>query len=219
MTRTNCRIFVAIACFLVAPLLRAQVWVTVASESPTISVALPAGATYRLGNVNDGKWSASITISAATTINPTAFYDGQYSFPDPDPGVAKCLQVLEIAAAQVGTVTDSSVAQALVTTVNVPGTAPVAPPPAPAPASIPVPPGQVYIVSLSNISIVPGSADALVFNPTSGMVPLSQLIGTLLSGIQLNMTIDGITLNCSFGETFTSGSSSLICVVPATSSP
>jgi hypothetical protein len=82
-----------------------------------------------------------------------------------------------------------------------------------------VPPGQVYIVSLSNISIVPGSADALVFNPTSGMVPLSQLIGTLLSGIQLNMTIDGITLNCSFGETFTSGSSSLICVVPATSSP
>jgi hypothetical protein len=216
MTRTNCRIFVAIACFLVAPLLRAQVWVTVASESPTISVALPAGATYRLGNVNDGKWSASITISAATTINPTAFYDGQYSFPDPDPGVPKVLQVLEIATAQTVTLTDSSVTPAVVTTVTVPGTAPVAPPPSI--ASIPVPPGQVYIVSLSNISIVPGSVDALVFNPTSGMVPLSQLIGTLLSGIQLSMTIDGITLNCSFGETFTSGASSLICVVPATPS-
>jgi hypothetical protein len=216
MTKANCRIFVGIACFLVAPLLRAQVWVTVASESPTLAVALPAGATYQLGNVADNKWSASITVSVATTINPTAFYDGQYSFPDPDPGVAKVLQVLEIATAQTVTLTDSSVTPAAVTTVTVPGTAPVAPPPSI--ASIPVPPGQVYIVSLSNISIVPGSVDALVFNPTSGMVPLSQLIGTLLSGIQLSMTIDGITLNCSFGETFTSGASSLICVVPATPS-
>jgi hypothetical protein len=48
------------------------------------------------------------------------------------------------------------------------------------------------------------------------MVPLAQLIGTLLSGIQMNMTLDGVTLQCSFGQTFTSGTSSLICAVPLT---
>lgn len=200
-----------IALLLFVPMLHAQTWVTVAPESTTISVALPAGATYRLGNTADNKWSASVTVSAATTINPTAYFAGQYKFPDPDPGVAKLLQVLEIATAQVVTTTNTSVTPALVTAVNIPATGSVSTGP-----SIPVPPGQVYIVTLSNISIVSGSVDAMVFSPTSGMVPLAQLIGTLLSGIQMNMTLDGVTLQCSFGQTFTSGTSSLICAVPLT---
>jgi hypothetical protein len=192
-------------------MLHAQTWVTVAPESTTISVALPAGATYRLGDTIDNKWSASVTVAAATTINPTAYFEGQYKFPDPDPGVAKLLQVLEIATVQTVTSTDTSVTPALVTTINIPATGVVATGP-----SIPVPPGQVYIVTLSNINIVPGSVDAMVFSPTSGMVPLAQLVGTLLSGIQMNLTLDGVTLQCSFGQTFTSGTSSLICAVPLT---
>ena len=208
------RLFAVFVFFLVAPLLRAQVWVTVAPESTTISVALPAGATYRLGDTLNNKWSASVTVAAATTINPTAWPGGQYPFPDPDPEAAKVFQVLEIGAAQVVTVTDTSVTPALVTTDTIPGTAAPAPPVTVAPASIPVPAGQVYIVTLSNISIVPGSVDAMVFSPTSGMVPLGQLIGTLLSGIQMNLTIDGVTMLCSFGQTFTNGTSNLICAIP-----
>jgi hypothetical protein len=192
-------------------MLHAQTWVTVAPESPTVSVALPVGATYRLGDTINNKWSASVTVAAATTISPTAYFDGQYKFPDPDPGIAKLLQVMEIATAQVVTLTDTSVTPALVTTINIPGTGTVSTGP-----SIPVPPGQVYIVTLSNISIVSGSVDAMVFSPTSGMVPLAQLVGTLLSGIQMNLTLDGVTLQCSFGQTFTSGTSSLICAVPLT---
>jgi len=192
-------------------MLHAQTWVTVAPESSTLSVALPAGATYRLGDTIDNKWSASVTVAAATTISQTAYFDGQYKFPDPDPEVAKLLQVLEIATAQVVTSTDTSVTPALVTTINIPATGTVTTGPA-----IPVPPGQVYIVTLSNISIVSGSVDALVFSPTSGMVPLAQLVGTLLSGIQMSLTLDGVTLQCSFGQTFTSGTSSLICAVPLT---
>lgn len=200
-----------IALLLFVPMLHAQTWVTVAPESSTLSVALPAGATYRLGDTIDNKWSASVTVAAATTISQTAYFDGQYKFPDPDPEVAKLLQVLEIATAQVVTSTDTSVTPALVTTINIPATGVVA-----TGSSIPVPPGQVYIVTLSNISIVSGSVDALVFSPTSGMVPLAQLVGTLLSGIQMSLTLDGVTLQCSFGQTFTSGTSSLICAVPLT---
>ena len=200
-----------IALLLFVPMLHAQTWVTVAPESTTTSVALPAGATYRLGDTINNKWSASVTVAAATTISPTAYFDGQYKFQDPDPGTTKLLQVLEIATVQVVTSTNTSVTPALVTTINIPATGTVATGP-----SIPVPPGQVYIVTLSNISIVSGSVDAMVFSPTSGMVPLAQLVGTLLSGIQMNLTLDGVTMQCSFGQTFTSGTSSLIGAVPLT---
>jgi hypothetical protein len=184
----------------------------VAPESTTISVALPAGATYRLGDTLDNKWSSPVTVAAAATISPTAYFGGQYTFPDPDPGVSKELQVLEIATTQSVTVTDTSVTPKLVSILSIPATGVVAS----APATIPAPPGQVYVVTLSNISIVPGSVDALVFSPTSGMVPLAQLVGTLLSGIQMNLAIDGVTFQCTFGQTFTGGTSNLVCAVPLT---
>ena len=193
---------------LFVPMLHAQTWVVVAPESETISVALPAGATYRLGDTLNNKWSISVTVAAATVISPTDWPGGQYPFPDPDPGSGKELEVLETATVQAVTVTDTSVRPASVTVDAIPATA--------AAASIPVGPGTTYIVTLSNISIVAGSVDALVFSPTSGLVPLGQLVGTLLSGIQRNLTIDGVTMLCSFGQTFTNGTSNLICAVPTT---
>ena len=70
------------------------VWITLTSENPSVSVTLPAGATYRFGDYTDNQWSTPITLNTATTFDPVSWPAGVFPFPDPDPGVAKELDVL-----------------------------------------------------------------------------------------------------------------------------
>lgn len=84
------------------------IWVTITQESYTVAVVLPAGASYRFGDYANNKWSDPITVTAATTISPVRWPDG-FTFADPDPGVAKELDILETPAPQTVTVTDSGV--------------------------------------------------------------------------------------------------------------
>jgi len=59
-----------------------------------VSVTLPAGATYRLGDYSNNRWSAPITLTSATTFNQVYWPAGVFPFSDPDPGVTKELDVL-----------------------------------------------------------------------------------------------------------------------------
>jgi hypothetical protein len=70
------------------------VWIALTSESQSVSVSLPAGATYRFGDYENNRWSTPITLTTATTFNPVYSPAGVFPFPDPDPGVAKELDVL-----------------------------------------------------------------------------------------------------------------------------
>ena len=70
------------------------VWITLTSENPSVSVALPAGATYRFGDYVNNRWSTSFNLTMATTFNPVSWLAGVFPFSDPDSGVAKELDVL-----------------------------------------------------------------------------------------------------------------------------
>jgi hypothetical protein len=110
--------------FLALPLLGlAQTWYKVASESPSASVALPAGTVYRWGIDPTGcptgftcDWLAPVITTQAGGLIP--YYTSFAS--DPAYGVVKELDVLEAAAPQTVVVTDSGVA----TTVTVPASPP-----------------------------------------------------------------------------------------------
>jgi hypothetical protein len=69
-------------------------WLAVANENPSVSVTLPAGATYRFGDYVNNVWSDPITLTTATTFSPVFMPAGVFPFSDPDPGVAKELDVL-----------------------------------------------------------------------------------------------------------------------------
>src|SRR5450631_4292097 len=91
----------------------AQVWNTIAAESATTSVTLPAGTTYRLGDYTNNKWSAPVTVQVDTTLNPISMgVANSFPFSDPDEGTVKELDILETVAPQTITVTDLSVAPA-----------------------------------------------------------------------------------------------------------
>lgn len=85
----------------------AQQWAKVALEGADASTApvvvLPAGTTYRVGDTANNLWSPSVTVTAPTTITfffPTA----GFTFPDPDFGQVKELDVQPTAAGQMLTV-------------------------------------------------------------------------------------------------------------------
>jgi hypothetical protein len=193
-----------LASLMAAPLVHAQVWVKVAAESTTASVTLPAGATYRLGSGTS--WSASTVVAHATTFDPLFFPSGEFPFADPAPGLEKELDIMERAASQVVLMTDSSTTPMTTATLSIPGTAP--------PSTISTAPGSAYIMTFSGMTIIPGSVDSLIFG-TYTTVPASELIGTLLSGVQMNVTLGGVTMLCSFGQSFSNGTFNLSCVVAA----
>jgi hypothetical protein len=126
---------------------QAPVWVMVAAESQAVSVVLPAGTTYRFGDTTNNVWSAPITVTEPTTFSPVFYPAGAFPFSDPDPGVAKELDVVETSAAQVVTVTNTSVSPATTVAQIVPGFA--------VPTSVPVTPGTAYTVTFSNFVIAP----------------------------------------------------------------
>jgi hypothetical protein len=202
-----------IALLLAAPALHGQtapatpVWATITSENASISVTLPAGTTYRLGDYTNNKWSDPVTVSATTTISPVSMGGpNPFPFSDPDTGVVKELDVLETAAPQTIVVTNSA---------NTPATtmSQIVPPLVP-PTSVPVPPGTTYTITLSNFATSPTAG------PNALMLALVNAPSTLANqtweGTQMNLTIDGVTMVCTYGQTYTNGVFSLSCTVPAT---
>jgi hypothetical protein len=88
----------------------------------TLNVSLPVGATYRFVSLN-GKATAPITTTIAQTVS--SWDDGGVGRPaDPDPGIAKAMQILQSSAALSVTLIDSSVNPAKTTTVKVPALPP-----------------------------------------------------------------------------------------------
>lgn len=183
-------------------------WYTLTPESATTAVLLPAGATYRFGDTANNKWSAPITVTQATTFSPVYFPNGVFPFADPDPGFAKEFDILETATAQSVTVTNLSTAPASVAVVSVPGLV--------APTTVPVGPGATYTLTFSNFAIAPNSPqNALMFafvnEPTTNA-------NRTWEGTQMNLTIAGVTMVCSYGQTYTDGVFTLSCTVPTLTS-
>ena len=180
-----------------------QTWFTVTPENAAVSVTLPAGTTYRFGDYTNNKWSASITVNVATTISPVSMANGDpFPFSDPDYGTVKEFDILETPAAQTVTVTNSSAATTVAQAV----------PPLVPPTTIPVPAGSAYTLTFSNFSTPVGSAQnalmlTLVNAPASGANRAWQ-------GTQMNLTVDGVTFTCTYGQTYTDQVFTMNCAVP-----
>jgi hypothetical protein len=194
---------------LAAPALHGQttpVWATISAESTTTSVTLPAGTTYRFGDYVNNRWSAPVTVYTATTINPISMgMSNTFPFGDPDPGTVKELDVLETAASQSISVTNLTTS----TTVSQ-----IVPSLAAPPTSVPVTPGTQYTLTFSNFAIAPGTPQnalmlALVNSPPN-------TANQTWEGTQMNLTIDGVTLVCTYGQTYTNAVFSMTCTVPPT---
>jgi hypothetical protein len=182
----------------------AQKWYTLTTESATIAVLLPAGATYRLGDYANNRWSTPITITQATTFSPVNLPSGVFPFADPDPGIAKELDVLETPSAQSVTVTNLATSPASVASVSVPGLV--------APTSVGVASGATYTLTFSNFAVAPNAPQnalmvALVNAPANNA-------NRTWEGTQMNLTMGGVTMTCTYGQTYTDGIFTLSCTVP-----
>jgi hypothetical protein len=182
----------------------APVWSTVTSESTTVAVVLPAGATYRFGDSLNNKWSAPITVNVPTTFSPVFFPDGVFPFSDPDPGTAKELDVLETYTPQNVVLTNLAVSPATTATLTVPALI--------VPTAIPVTPGSTYTLTLSNFVIGPGSPQSAPMIAAVNAPP--SLAYQTWQGTQMNLTIDGVTMVCTPVVNSTSDGFSLNCSVP-----
>jgi hypothetical protein len=212
------RILSLLALLFTAPLLHAQtaaatvtpapVWETITSENTAVSVTLPAGTTYRFGDYTHNLWSQTVTVTVPTTISPVSMSGGDpFPFSDPDFGTVKELDVLETTSPQTISLTNSSASPA--TTV-----AQIVPPLVP-PTSVPVAPGTSYTLTFSNfVTSATAGQNALMLALVNS--PSSNANATW-EGTQMNLTIDGVTLVCTYGQTYTAGVFSLSCTVPASS--
>ena len=180
------------------------IWATIAAESSTVAVVLPAGATYRFGDAANNKWSAPITVNEPTTFSPVFYPAGVFPFSDPDSGVAKELDVLETSAPQTVLVTDLSTSPATTATLTVSSLPPT---------TIPMTPGTTYTLTFSSFAIAQGSS------PSAPMVALVNAPPTLAyqtwQGTQMNLTIDGVTMVCTPTQNNTNQTMTLNCAVPA----
>ena len=183
-------------------------WFTVipaASQSATLSISLPAGTTYRFGDIVNDKWTAPVAVSAVTVVSD--FDDGlNGDAPDPDPNTPKEFDVQETMAVQTVTITDTRTNPATVTTVTVPALPPPAPPPS---ATATFTAGTVYPVVLSSIQPVPDSLAAVLLQ----RIPLSPnlVIQGVLSGFSFKLAINGVTLTCLTGAATPDGTVTLSC--------
>jgi hypothetical protein len=202
-----------IALLFAAPLLHGQttpvpagpVWATITPENANIAVTLPAGTTYRLGDYTNNRWSDSITVSSPTNISPVSMAGSNpFPFSDPDQGVVKELDVLETATPQTVSVTNLALSPAATVAQIVPPLVP--------PTAVPVTPGTTYTLTFSNFATSPAAGQnalmlALVNAPSTNA-------NRTWEGTQMNLTIDGVTLVCTYGQTYTDGVFSLSCTVP-----
>jgi hypothetical protein len=185
----------------------AQTWFTVTPESSTVTVVLPAGTTYRFGDYANNRWSTTVTVNAPTTISPVSMSAGDpFPFSDPDYGTAKELDVLETSAHQLVSVTDSAASPVATTSLVVPPLIP--------PTAVPTLPGTSYTLTFSNFSIAPGTPQnslmlAFVNAPSTGA-------NRTWEGTNVNLTIDGVTMVCTYSQNYTDQVFSLNCTVPTT---
>jgi hypothetical protein len=185
----------------------AQTWFKVASESPTLSLTIPAGTTYRMGNAADNKWSVNQIAPGPVTIN--VFYPSMGgSFPDPDPGQPKELDILETAGAQTVTLADTSVSPTKVTSIIVPGLAASAAYP-----PVTFTPGSVYPMAFTNIVVIPNSPAAALLD----LVPIPgwEFYAALLQNFTSTFSLGGVTFNCTYGGVLTTTSTVNLNCVPA----
>jgi len=180
-------------------------WFTITQENVNVSVALPAGTTYRFGNTASNCW-AQVTVPAATTISPVAMgLVNTFPFSDPCPGIVKEFDVLETTAAQTISVTNSTATPATVAMV-VPSTTPA--------TVVSATPGSNHTLTFTGFSVAAGSTqNALMFAFVNQ--PANDANRTW-EGTQMNLSIDGVNLVCSYGQTYTDGVFTLSCTVPAT---
>ncbi len=116
------------------------------------------------------------------------------------------MDILEVAAAQTVTVTQLYTSPSQVAVLSVPGLAP--------PVTVPVAPGATVSITFSNFAIAPNAPqNALMFAFVNA--PANNANRTW-EGTQMNVTIAGVTMVCSYGQTYTDGIFSLSCTVPAT---
>ncbi|HWB32873.1 MAG TPA: hypothetical protein VG714_06850 [Acidobacteriaceae bacterium] len=184
----------------------APTWFTITSENVSVSVTLPAGTTYRLGNATSNCW-AQVTVQAQTTINPLSMgvANQQFPFSDPCPNQVKEFDVLETPAAQTITVTNSTASPATIAMV-VPSTNPT---------SFDPTAGSSHTLTFTNFSVAPGSTqNALMF---AFVNQPANNANRIWEGTQMNLSIDGINLVCTYGQTYTDGVFTLSCTVPSTS--
>jgi hypothetical protein len=186
----------------------AQTWFKVASESPTLSLSMPAGTTFRMGNAADNKWSLNQTPTGPTTVN--VYYPSMSGvFPDPDPGQPKEIDILESAAARTVTLTDTSVSPAKVTSLTVPALAAGSYPP------ITFTPGTVYPVGFSKIVVIANSPAAALLDLVP--IPPWEFYAALLQNFTSTFSLGGVTFNCTYGGAVTTtGMVNLNCVPAST---
>ncbi|HEY5055161.1 MAG TPA: hypothetical protein VII58_03325 [Acidobacteriaceae bacterium] len=191
-------------------------WFTITQESGTTSVALPAGTTYRFGTANCAAQNGAaawtqVTVSQPTTISPVsmgAVYStgiNPFPFADPCGGSVKELDVLETATLQTISVTNTVATPSLVAMV-VPSLVPT--------TVVDATPGSNHTLTFTNFTVAPGSTqNALMF---AFVNQPANNADNIWEGTQMNLTIDGVTLTCSYGQTYTSGVFTLSCTVPVT---
>jgi hypothetical protein len=188
-------------------------WFTVSGENQNVSVVLPAGMTYRFGTAScaaqngAASWT-QVTVTQTTTISNVSMGGATDPFPFADPcyGTAKELDVLESSAIQTVTVNNSTATPATVAMV-VPSLAP--------PPMVDATPGSNHTLTFTNFTVAPGSSqNALMF---AFVNQPANNANTTWEGTQMNLSIDGVTLVCSYGQTYTSGVFTLSCTVPSSS--
>ena len=184
----------------------AQTWYTVTAESSTVAVVLPAGTTYRFGDSANNRWSDPITVTAPTTFSPVFLPAGVFPFSDPDPNVVKELDVLETTAPQSISVTNLAAAPVTTVALVVPSLIP--------PSAVPMTPGTSYTLTFSNFAIAPGTPQNALMLAFVNAPPTNA--SRTWEGTQMNLSIGGVTMVCTYGQTYTDGVYSLTCTVPPT---
>ena len=214
MIRSSLCKFSLLAVLVAAPL-HAQTattptWFTVTQENASVSVTLPAGTTYRFGTANcQGAGGAAswtqITVTQATTISSVSMGGGNsFPFSDPCQYTVKELDVLETSAVQTISVTNTTATPATVAMV-VPSLTPA--------TVVSATPGSSHTLTFTNFTIAPNSTqNALMF---AFVNQPANNANNIWEGTQMNLVIDGVTLVCSYGQTYTSGVFTLSCTVPA----
>jgi hypothetical protein len=198
-----------LAFLLSTPLLFAQTtpaptWYTVTAESSTVAVVLPAGTTYRLGDYTNNKWSDPITVTVATTFSPVYVPAGVFPFSDPDQNVLKELDVLETTAPQSITVTNLAASPVATVALVVPSLIP--------PSAVPMTPGTSYTLTFSNFAIAPGTPQNALMLAFVNAPPTNA--SRTWEGTQMNLSIGGVTMVCTYGQTYNDGVYTLTCTVP-----
>lgn len=196
-----------------------QTWFKVATEGASITTS--DSITYRFGtasgiadnNVDCAKtscWSAP-TVQSSQWTNFLVYFKS-FPFADPAPDVVKELDVLETATAQTVTVTPVGGLPIVLIVPADPALAPSTPIPVLPSTTASFTPGSVYDVTVSKLQPRPGSLAQVLLQrlPVSANV----VIGGVLSGFSFDITVNGITLECLYGNADAAGNVMLSCIAP-----